>query len=64
MKKLRFLFVMCFLFHAVTFIVTGTDNAGTVIVSIEWQDEKPEGTVEVLNGKFESAELTKGKVWV
>ena len=61
MNKLRILFVISLLFHAVSFYGTGTDDPGTMRVFVEWQNEKPAGTIEVLNGTFGNVTIARGK---
>ncbi len=61
MNKLRILFVISLLFHAVSFYGTGTDEPGTMRVFVEWQNEKPAGTIEVLNGTFGNVSNCQGE---
>ncbi len=61
MKKLRFIFFFCFLFITVSFYGTVSDKPGIVKIFVEWQNERPSGSVEVLNGKLENLSLAIGR---
>lgn len=61
MKKLRFLFVISILAYARILNATGPDKAESAKIAIEWQNERPAGYIEVLNGKLENIVLSKGR---
>jgi hypothetical protein len=61
MKTLRLVFIICILINASGSYGSGTDKPETVKIFVEWQNDKPSGKVEVLNGNLESLTLVKGK---
>src|SRR5665647_569957 len=61
MKILRYILIICLLFDAVSFYASGKEEFTTAKIFVEWQDEKPSGTIEVLNGSLEKITLIKGK---
>ncbi len=60
MKKFLVLCIICLLSGAIVFCGAVADESGNIKVSVEWQNERPSGTIEVMNGSLEKLGVVKG----
>jgi len=58
--KFRFLLSLFLIVQAHVFGI-GSDVPGKTKISVEWQNEKPAGYIEVVNGTLESLVISKGR---
>lgn len=61
MKALIFLWSLCFLSISVVADANSQTHQDTFKVIVKWQNTKPQGRIEVLNGKLENIAIIKGK---